>query len=102
MNQQKERALKVIAKYARIPDAKGIEDHYRDSVTYLDRIPRAEPEAVQTILGIHGQEGRAAGKFYGQHDYRPIKPGRFFRKALPEALGRFAPSGYIGVAKKRE
>jgi len=57
MNQQKERALKVIAKYARIPDAKGIEDHYRDSVTYLDRIPRAEPEAVQTILEFMGKKG---------------------------------------------
>jgi NitT/TauT family transport system substrate-binding protein len=57
MNQQKEFALKVIAKYARIPDAKGIEDHYRDSVTYLDRIPRAEPEAVQTILEFMGKKG---------------------------------------------
>jgi NitT/TauT family transport system substrate-binding protein len=57
MNQQKEKALKVIAKYARIPDAKGIEDHYRDSVTYLDRIPRAEPEAVQTILEFMGKKG---------------------------------------------
>src|SRR5215470_9681463 len=54
--QQKEKALKVIAKYARIPDAKGIEDHYRDSVTYLDRIPRAEPEAVQTILEFMGKK----------------------------------------------
>jgi len=56
LNQQKEKALKVIAKYARIPDAKGIEDHYRDSVTYLDRIPRAEPEAVQTILEFMGKK----------------------------------------------
>ena len=47
MNQEKEKALKVIAKYARIADAKGIENHYIDSVTYLDRIPRAEPEAVR-------------------------------------------------------
>ena len=57
MNQKKERALKVIAKYARIADAKGIENHYRDSVTYLDRIPRAEPEAVQTILEFMGKKG---------------------------------------------
>lgn len=57
MNQQKERALKVIAKYARMTDAKMIEDHYRDSVTYLDRIPRAEPEAVQTILEFMGKKG---------------------------------------------
>jgi ABC-type nitrate/sulfonate/bicarbonate transport system substrate-binding protein len=57
MNQQKERTLKVIAKYARMTDAKMIEDHYRDSVTYLDRIPRAEPEAVQTILEFMGKKG---------------------------------------------
>jgi NitT/TauT family transport system substrate-binding protein len=57
MNQDKEKALKVIAKYARIPDAKGIENHYLDSVTYLDRVPRAEPEAVQTILEFMGKKG---------------------------------------------
>jgi ABC-type nitrate/sulfonate/bicarbonate transport system substrate-binding protein len=57
MNQQKEQALKVIAKYARMTDPKMIEDHYRDSVTYLDRIPRAEPEAVQTILEFMGKKG---------------------------------------------
>jgi NitT/TauT family transport system substrate-binding protein len=57
MNQQKERALKAIAKYAHISDPKTIEDHYRDSVTYLDRVPRAEPEAVQTILEFMGKKG---------------------------------------------
>ncbi len=57
MNQDKEKALKVIAKYARIADAKGIENHYNDSVTYLDRVPRAEPEAVQTILEFMGKKG---------------------------------------------
>jgi NitT/TauT family transport system substrate-binding protein len=57
MNQNKERALKIIAKYAHLRDAKQVEDHYRDSVTYLDRIPRAEPEAVQTILEFMGKKG---------------------------------------------
>jgi ABC-type nitrate/sulfonate/bicarbonate transport system substrate-binding protein len=63
MNQQKERALKVIAKYARMTDPKMIEDHYRDSVTYLDRIPRAEPEAVQTILEFMGKKGTPVETF---------------------------------------
>src|SRR5215470_10166431 len=63
MNQQKDKALKVIAKYARIPDAKGIEEHYRDSVTYLDRIPRAEPEAVQTILEFMGKKNVPLASF---------------------------------------
>jgi NitT/TauT family transport system substrate-binding protein len=57
MNQNKERALKIITKYAHLGDAKQVEDHYRDSVTYLDRIPRAEPEAVQTILEFMGKKG---------------------------------------------
>ncbi|HWH78361.1 MAG TPA: ABC transporter substrate-binding protein, partial [Candidatus Binatus sp.] len=63
MNQDKEKALKVIAKYARIPDAKGIENHYLDSVTYLERIPRAEPEAVQTILEFMGKKGVSPDTF---------------------------------------
>lgn len=63
MNQQKERALKVIAKYAHMTDPKMIEDHYRDSVTYLDRIPRAEPEAVQTILDFMGKKGTPVETF---------------------------------------
>jgi len=56
MNQQKERTLKIIAKYAHFPDAKAAEEHYRDSVTYLERIPRADPEAIQTILEFMGKK----------------------------------------------
>jgi ABC-type nitrate/sulfonate/bicarbonate transport system substrate-binding protein len=57
MNQQKERTFKAIMKYAHIQDPKDIEEHYRDSVTYLDRVTRAEPEAVQTILEFMGKKG---------------------------------------------
>src|SRR5919109_3718893 len=57
MHRNKERALKIIAKYSRLSDPKMIEEHYNDSVTYLDRIPRAEPEAVQTILEFSGKKG---------------------------------------------
>jgi ABC-type nitrate/sulfonate/bicarbonate transport system substrate-binding protein len=57
MNHNKERSLKVIAKYAHLRDARQIEDHYRDSVAYLDRTPRAEPEAIQTILEFMGKKG---------------------------------------------
>ena len=63
MNQNKERALKIIAKYAHMTDPKQTEVHYRDSVTYLDRIPRAEPEAVQTILEFVGKKGVAPETF---------------------------------------
>jgi len=57
MHRQKERAVKIIAKYSRLTDSKMIEDFYSDSATYLDRIPRAEPEAVQTILEFMGKKG---------------------------------------------
>ncbi|HWO43314.1 MAG TPA: ABC transporter substrate-binding protein [Candidatus Eisenbacteria bacterium] len=57
MHRNKEQALKIIARYSRLTDPKSIEDHYADSVTYLERIPRAEPEAVQTILDFTGKKG---------------------------------------------
>jgi len=84
MNQQKERALKVIAKYARIPDAKGIEDHYRDSVTYLDRIPRAEPEAVQTILEFMGKKGVPLDNFMDNTIIDRLSREGFFEKLYPK------------------
>jgi NitT/TauT family transport system substrate-binding protein len=56
LNNQKERALKVVAKYSRLTEAKNIEDHYKDSVTYLERTPRAEPEAIVTILEFLGKK----------------------------------------------
>lgn len=80
MNQQKERALKVIAKYARITDAKGIEDHYRDSVTYLERIPRAEPEAVQTILEFMGKKGVPLENFMDNTIIDRLSREGFFEK----------------------
>jgi NitT/TauT family transport system substrate-binding protein len=59
MNQNKERAIKIITKYSRLSDPQMIEDHYNDSVTYLERTPRAEPEGVQTILDFSGKKGIA-------------------------------------------
>jgi ABC-type nitrate/sulfonate/bicarbonate transport system substrate-binding protein len=80
MNQQKERALKAIAKYGRIPDAKGIEDHYRDSVTYLERIPRAEPEAIQTILEFIGKKGMPTETFMDNSIVDRLSREGFFDK----------------------
>ena len=57
MNQQKEKALKTIAKYSRLTDPRNIENHYNESVTYLDRTVRVEPEGVQTILEFMGKKG---------------------------------------------
>lgn len=57
MHRNKERALKIIYKYSRLADAKSIEDFYSDATTYLDRVPLAEPDAVQTILEFMGKKG---------------------------------------------
>ena len=63
MHRNKERSLKIIAKYARLNDAKGIEQFYDDAMTYLDKVPRAEPEAVQTILDFMGKKGTPVETF---------------------------------------
>ena len=57
LHNQKERALKVIVKYSRQADAPGVEEHYRDSVANLDRIPRVESQAIATILEFMGKSG---------------------------------------------
>ena len=80
LNQNKERALKIIAKYAHLGDAKQVEDHYRDSVTYLDRIPRAEPEAVQTILEFMGKKGVPVETFQDNSIVEKLSREGFFDK----------------------
>jgi NitT/TauT family transport system substrate-binding protein len=57
LHQHKERALRIITKYSRLSDPKSVQEFYNDSVTYLERIPRAEIEAVQTILDFSGKKG---------------------------------------------
>ncbi len=54
---QKERANKTIAKYARLRDQKKIDEIYQDSITYLERTPRVEPEAINSILEFMGKSG---------------------------------------------
>ncbi len=57
LHQQKEKALKTIAKYARLADLKRVEETYQDAITYLTRVPRVDPEAVRTILEFMGKKG---------------------------------------------
>lgn len=80
MNHNKERSLKVIAKYAHLRDSKQVEDHYRDSVTYLDRVPLAEPEAVQTILEFMGKKGIPAETFQDNSIVEKLMKEGFFEK----------------------
>jgi ABC-type nitrate/sulfonate/bicarbonate transport system substrate-binding protein len=80
MNRQKEQALKIIARYARLTDPKMIEDHYNDSVTYLDRIPKADPEAVQTILEFMGKKGIPLDTFMDSAIIEKLTREGFFDK----------------------
>ncbi len=57
LHRERERSLKVLAKYSRLRDAKLLEEMYQHSVSYLDRIPRVESEAVSTILETMGKKG---------------------------------------------
>ena len=54
---QKELAYKTIAKYARLKDTKKIDEIYQDSIVYLEKTPRVEPEAINSILDFMGKKG---------------------------------------------
>ena len=55
-HEQKERALRVIAKYTRLKDARVINDLYSDAVKFLERVPRVEPEAIAPIVEFMGKK----------------------------------------------
>ena len=57
IHHQKERAYKAIAKYARLRDPKKIDEIYQDSIIYLEKTPRVEPEAISSILEFMGKKG---------------------------------------------
>jgi len=44
-------------KHTRLNDSKMPEEMYRDSTTYLEKVPRVEPEALFTILEFMGKKG---------------------------------------------
>jgi ABC-type nitrate/sulfonate/bicarbonate transport system substrate-binding protein len=80
MHRNKERALKIIAKYSRLNDPKQIDQFYDDAMTYLDRVPRAEPEAVQTILEFMGKKGIALDTFQDNSIIDKLTREGFFEK----------------------
>lgn len=63
MHSQKEKAYGAIAKYARLRDQKKIEEIYQDSIVYLEKTPRVEPEAINSILDFMGKKGVAPETF---------------------------------------
>ena len=88
MHRNKERALKIIAKYSRLNDPKQIDQFYDDALTYLDRIPRAEPEAVQTILEFMGKKGVALDTFQDNSIIDKLTQEGFFDKLFKKPGAR--------------
>lgn len=80
LNQNKERAIQIITKYSRLTDPRSIQEFYNDSVTYLDRIPRAQPEAVQTILEFMGKKGVPVETFQDNAIVDKLTREGFFEK----------------------
>lgn len=85
MHRNKERALKIIAKYSRLVDAKMIDDFYNDAATYLDRVPRADPEAVQTILEFMGKKGVSLETFQDNSIIDKLAREGFFEKVFKKS-----------------
>ena len=57
LRDQKQTALKVVARYTRLKEAKPIEEIYGDAVKYVDPVPRVEPEALAATLEFMGKKG---------------------------------------------
>ena len=85
MHRNKDRAIKIITKHSRLNDAKLIEQFYDDAVTYLDRIPRAEPEAVQTILEFMGKKGIPSETFQDNSIVDKLTREGFFDKIFKKS-----------------
>jgi ABC-type nitrate/sulfonate/bicarbonate transport system substrate-binding protein len=55
-HEQKPMALKVIQKYTRLRDQKLLAELYADSIKFLERVPRVEPEAIAPIVEFMGKK----------------------------------------------
>jgi hypothetical protein len=55
-NHQKERALRVIQKYARLQDQKLVDELYADAVKFLERVPRRDAESIAPIVEFMGKK----------------------------------------------
>lgn len=56
MHRDKPTALRAIARFARLSDPRLIEEIYQDSIVYLEKTPRLEPEATVPILESIGRK----------------------------------------------
>ena len=80
IHQNKGQALKIVAKYAHLPEGLGLDQFYRDATTYLDRVPRADPEAVQTLLEFMGKKGTPLETLYDNSIVDKLAREGFFER----------------------
>ncbi len=60
---QKDRVLKIVARYTRLGESKAVEEIYGDASKYVDRVPRVEAEAVAATLEFMGKKGLPVESF---------------------------------------
>ncbi len=60
---QKDRVLKIVARYTRLGESKAVEEIYGDAAKYVDRVPRVEAEAVAATLEFMGKKGLPVESF---------------------------------------
>src|SRR5262249_59214208 len=63
MHRDKPMSLRAIARFARLTDPRLIEEIYQDSIIYLEKVPRLEPEATIPILESMGKKDVAMETF---------------------------------------
>jgi ABC-type nitrate/sulfonate/bicarbonate transport system substrate-binding protein len=63
IHRDKPTALRAIARFARLTDPRLIEEIYQDSIVYLEKTPRLEPEATVPILESIGKKDVAMETF---------------------------------------
>ncbi len=54
---QKERVVKIVARYTHLKEPKAVEEIYSDAAKYVDPVPRVEPDAVAATLELMGKKG---------------------------------------------
>jgi NitT/TauT family transport system substrate-binding protein len=79
---RKPQALQMLGRYMG-PRGGAPEMHYDFVIKYLDRIPRVDPAAVDTILEMVGQSGPVQAKLYDNTIIDRLKSEGFFDKLYP-------------------
>lgn len=76
--------LKIFQKYFRTDDMEALQDAYDEYIRQIQRIPYAEPRAIQTVLQIVGESQPAALK---------ARPEQFLDDSFLQKIER---SGFVG------